>query len=90
MMINIAEAKAKLSSLVKEAASGQDVILCDRNRPVARLVAIGAPGQVRESRVPYEAGTGLRRLGLMPMALPESILTPFSEAELDEMLGEVS
>jgi prevent-host-death family protein len=37
--VNIAEAKAKLSELVKEAASGETIEITLRGKPVARLTA---------------------------------------------------
>ena len=39
-MVNIAEAKAKLSEYVDAVAKGEHVIICNRNRPVAELRAI--------------------------------------------------
>jgi prevent-host-death family protein len=39
-MVNIADAKAKLSEYVDAAARGEQVIICNRNRPVAELRAI--------------------------------------------------
>jgi prevent-host-death family protein len=40
LMVNIAEAKAKLSEYVDAVAKGEHVIICNRNRPVAELRAI--------------------------------------------------
>lgn len=40
MMVNIADAKAKLSELVEAAGHGEQVIICNRNEPVAELRAI--------------------------------------------------
>ena len=37
--INIADLKARLSEFVELAESGQEVVVCRRNLPVARLVA---------------------------------------------------
>jgi prevent-host-death family protein len=37
IMVNIAEAKAKLSELIDAAARGDQVIICNRNEPVAEL-----------------------------------------------------
>jgi prevent-host-death family protein len=36
-MVNIADAKAKLSELIDAAARGEQVIICNRNEPVAEL-----------------------------------------------------
>src|SRR5437667_5316713 len=40
LMVNIADAKAKLSEYVEAVARGEQVIICNRNRPVAELRAI--------------------------------------------------
>ena len=40
LMVNIAEAKAKLSEYVDAVAKGEQIIICNRNRPVAELRAI--------------------------------------------------
>lgn len=42
-MVNIADAKAKLSEYVDAVGRGEQVIICNRNRPVAELRAIEAP-----------------------------------------------
>lgn len=39
MQVNILEAKNRLSQLIKRAQSGEDVVIANRGRPVARLVA---------------------------------------------------
>lgn len=41
--VSIYEAKANLSSLLQAVERGEDVVITNRNRPVARLVAIGKP-----------------------------------------------
>jgi prevent-host-death family protein len=46
MQVNIFEAKAQLSQLIKSAQSGEAVIIANRGEPVARLVAIEAPQRV--------------------------------------------
>jgi prevent-host-death family protein len=43
IVINIAEAKAKLSEYLELAASGQRVLICKRNQPVAELRAVESP-----------------------------------------------
>ncbi len=37
---NVAKAKARLSSLLKEVAAGQEIIITDHNRPVAKIVSV--------------------------------------------------
>jgi prevent-host-death family protein len=40
MQINILEAKNQLSQLIKAVQAGEDVIIANRGKPVARLVSI--------------------------------------------------
>jgi prevent-host-death family protein len=40
IVINIHEAKAKLSKYLDAVASGETVVICNRNRPVAELRAV--------------------------------------------------
>ena len=43
-MINIADLKARLSEFVGMAEAGEEVLVCRRNLPVARLVPLAAAG----------------------------------------------
>lgn len=45
--VNIAEAKARLSELVQMAMSGEDVVIARDNRPLLKLVPLGAPAGPR-------------------------------------------
>ena len=45
--VNIAEAKARFSELVKKAMAGEDVVIAKDNRPLLRLVRLGHAGQAR-------------------------------------------
>ena len=71
--VNIAELKNRLSTYVKFARNGEEVVIRDRNLPVAKLV-------------PFEAGNAteeeLQLVAQGKMKLPERRLT---EAELDEI-----
>ena len=74
-MVNVAEAKAKLSEYLDAVARGERVIICNRNKPVAEL------------RPVEEAATGPR--DLTPMFPGETFITdafyqPMTEAELSE------
>jgi prevent-host-death family protein len=49
LMINIADAKAKLSEYVEAAARGERILICNRNKPVAELRAVEqAPSEPRD------------------------------------------
>ncbi|NWG13503.1 MAG: type II toxin-antitoxin system Phd/YefM family antitoxin [Acidobacteria bacterium] len=45
--VNIYEAKTRLSQLVQEAASGQDVVIARAGRPIARLTRLMGTRQKR-------------------------------------------
>ena len=74
--VNIYEAKTRLSKLVEEAASGEDVVIARAGRPVARLTRLQKAGRKR-------------RLGLLDgrfkipddfnRALPEEVLRIFEK-----------
>ncbi len=77
-MVNIAAAKAKLSEYVDAVARGEQVIICNRNRPVAELRAIEA------------SRTGPR--DLTPMFPGETFMTdaffaPMSDDEIQQWEG---
>ena len=46
MSVGIRELKANLSEYLARAAGGEEIVVTDRNRPVARLVAYSAPSDV--------------------------------------------
>jgi len=78
IMVNIADAKARLSELIETAARGEQVIICNHNRPVAEL------------RVSDFAATAVR--DLTPMFPGETFITdaffePMNEEDLREWYG---
>ena len=72
IMVNIADAKAKLSEFVEAAAQGETVIICRHNKPVAELRAV-AP-----------ARTGPRDLSPMfpDWKIDPAFFEPLSEEEI--------
>lgn len=46
MSVGVRELKARLSEYLARAARGEEVIVTDRNRPIARLLAYSAPSDV--------------------------------------------
>jgi prevent-host-death family protein len=47
-IVQIHEAKAKLSSLIEAALSGEEIIIAKRNRPLVRLVPLNAEETTRK------------------------------------------
>jgi prevent-host-death family protein len=78
IMVNIAEAKTKLSEFVEAVGRGEQVIICKHNRPVAELRAIAA--------------TRTAPRDLSPMFPGETFMTnaffePMTSAELGDWYG---
>lgn len=42
-VVNVYDAKTRLSQLIEEAAAGNDVVIARGGKPVARLTRLGAP-----------------------------------------------
>ena len=57
-MVNIADAKARLSEYLELASDGHDVVICRHNRPVAKLVAVGPERTARTEPRPVGAAAG--------------------------------
>jgi prevent-host-death family protein len=48
--VNIAELKARLSAHIQFVRGGEEVIVCDRNHPVARIIPCAPPEQSEQER----------------------------------------
>jgi antitoxin (DNA-binding transcriptional repressor) of toxin-antitoxin stability system len=77
VIINVHEAKAKLSAYLEAAARGERVLICKRNRPVAELRAI----EVART-APRPVG------GVSGVTVPESFFDPLPEEVLGAFYGE--
>lgn len=77
IIVNIAEAKAKLSEYLDAVAAGQHVIICKRNRPVAELRPAEAP---RTEARPIGLGKG-------EVSVPASFFEPLPDDVLDGFEG---
>ena len=78
--VNIYEAKTRLSALIQAVERGEEVVITNRNRPVARLVPVNPP---RERPVFGSAKAAFDRSGLTRDDI-ERALAPMSEEELRE------
>ena len=72
IVTNIHEAKAKLSEFLDAVASGERVVICKRNRPVAELRAVAA---IRTEPRPIGRAKGR-------LSVPPSFFEPLSEEDL--------
>ena len=74
IMINIFEAKAKLSEYLEAVSQGKRVMICNRNKPVAELRAVAAMPTVRR------LGAAAGAVTIPPSffdALPDDVLDAF-------------
>jgi prevent-host-death family protein len=72
IVININEAKAKLSEYLDAVANGEQVVICKRNRPVAELRAIA---QKRTEPRPIGGAKGI--------VIPPAFFEPMPDEWLD-------
>jgi antitoxin (DNA-binding transcriptional repressor) of toxin-antitoxin stability system len=79
IVVNIFEAKAKLSEYLDMAAHGERVLICKRNRPVVELHAVGSA-----RTTPRPVGLGRGR-----MTVPPSFFEPLPEDDLNGFEGAV-
>ena len=47
--VNVAEAKARFSSLIRKVLAGEDVVIAKDNKPLVRLVAVRRPARRRQA-----------------------------------------
>jgi len=48
--VNISDLKARLSAHIQLVRDGEEVLVCDRNKPVARIVPCGLEGHSEQER----------------------------------------
>lgn len=73
IMVNIFEAKAKLSDLLDRAAAGEQILICKRNQPVAELRPIPGP---RQAPRPIGKAKGL-------FTIPDAFFDQLDDADLE-------
>ena len=61
--VNIAELKSNLSAFLEQVRNGEELIVKDRNRPIARLMPLAA-GEDLDAEEEILVGAGLMRLPL--------------------------
>ncbi|MEA3485257.1 MAG: type II toxin-antitoxin system prevent-host-death family antitoxin [Candidatus Aerophobetes bacterium] len=74
MQVDIYEAKARLSKLLAQAKEGEEIIIAEAGKPIARLVS------VVERPTRRVAGSAKDRINIAPdfdAPLPESVLKAF-------------
>ncbi len=81
ILVNIADAKAKLSEFVEAAARGESVVICRHNRPVAELRPIAATRQGPRDLTPMCPGETF---------VTDAFFEPLTEDELAEWYGRES
>ena len=74
MLLNIYEAKTRLSALVEEAAAGAEIIIAKNGRPLAKLVAVRRPA----GRKPGRAKGKIHLSADFDAPLPPGVLNGFT------------
>lgn len=78
-MVSIVDMKAKLSEYVERAATGERIVICRHNQPIAELRPVD------------EVRTELRPIGPLPgrptFEIPASFFEPLPDDELDRWEG---
>ncbi len=74
MVLNLYEAKTRLSSLVEEAAAGAEIIIAKAGKPRAKLVPIRRAGRRR----PGSAKGRIRIAADFDAPLPDALLDAFT------------
>ena len=82
IQVNVAEAKTRLSHFLRLAVAGEKVVICDRNKPVAELVAVKAPVNL----VLRESAFGMFYGGMSEEELQEA-LRPMTDEEADAFIA---
>jgi len=78
IMVNIAEAKAKLSEFVEAVGRGEQVVICKHNRPVAELRAVAATRTAPRDLSPMFPGETF---------MTDAFFEPMTPAELGDWYG---
>ena len=71
--VNVADAKARLSELVRRAARGEEIILARNGEPQARIVALAA----RPERIPGKGAGKWKVAADFDDPLPPEVLSAF-------------
>lgn len=74
--VGIRELKARLSTYVELARSGESIVVTDRGRPVAQLTPMGARGALEQL---VEAGLATRPESRRPLPRPARTAGPVSD-----------
>lgn len=69
IQVNVQEAKTRLSQILAQAESGEDVVIARDGTPIVRLVPVTAPPP--------------RELGFLSGSVPESFFDPLPDDELE-------
>jgi antitoxin (DNA-binding transcriptional repressor) of toxin-antitoxin stability system len=80
IMVNVFEAKARLSEFLEAAGRGERVVICNRNRPVAELRAIVASA-ARSRQLGHASGK---------IRIPQTFFDPLPDEVLEGFVGGVN
>jgi prevent-host-death family protein len=71
--VNIAELKAQLSAHIRRVRAGEEVLVCDRNKPVARIVPCEMEGFSEQEQRLIARGVLTPPRKRRPVSLPKPV-----------------
>jgi prevent-host-death family protein len=89
VLINVHDAKTRLSELIEKALAGERVVVCKRNVPLAEIVPVEKRGLSEPLSPAYRVQPmPTRQLGLAKelLTIAPGAFEPWTQEELDEML----
>jgi prevent-host-death family protein len=83
-IVNISDLKAQLSAHIRLAKGGEEVLVCDRNKPVARIVPCRLTGHSEQERRLVARGA----LALPSKKRPASVSWPMPPGDVSDEVME--
>jgi len=84
--VNIAQLRGHLSTYLKRVRRGEEILIRDRDTPVAKLVPL-REGQIHSKRMLRLAARGLVRLPKKPMDWDAFFALPAPDVPLEKLLA---
>ena len=86
--VNIAQLRGHLSTYLKRVRRGEEILIRDRDTPVAKLVPL-SEDEAYDARLLELAAQGLVRLPEKPLNWEEVFSIPGSDVPLDKLLAAI-
>jgi prevent-host-death family protein len=84
--VNVAELRRGLSGYLKRVRRGEEILVRDRNLPIARIVPLADAGEHSQELLEL-AAEGIIRLSKKPFRIEEILSMPAPNIPLDKLLA---